>query len=309
MLGSGGLSLRKFVPGNHKAPVTANSDPTVTMSERIRQYALEYPNMKAKAICHALCIDYEKHGSLARKVLFQEHRRYPSEAGVWGVTRCLNPSLHHVVFESSDCAPQWLVELVVSQGSVFGWRMVKAGNLVYYLREIQHFAQIRLFPKSRKLLLYGRGEQSLKEVLTSLFRYMAGEVLDGWKEGELQLFIERLFAFGASQHVAVQIPGVKMVGRFKARLPDTGVVVQKDNSHPNCLEFEFNVPTPVRDLAAHIEKQSAVLTDFTQQIKVHLSVLQSINKAVNRFTEAINDFKNVVKSSSRERDAAKRGDC
>jgi len=267
--------------------------------------------MKARAICHALCIDYEKHGSLARKVLFQERRRYLSRAGVWDVTRCLNPSLHHVVFESRDCAPGWLVELVVSQGSEFGWRMVKAGNLVYYPREIPHFAQIRLFPKSGKLLVYTRGEQSqdrlmkLKGIMTCLCRYMAGGVLDGCKEGDLQVFLERLFAFGASQHVAVQIPGMKTVRRFKAVLSDRGVVVRKDNSHPNCLEFEFNVPTPVRDLAAVIEKQSMVLTGFTQQIEVHLSVLRGINEAVNRLTEATNDFKNVVKSSSNEREPAR----
>jgi hypothetical protein len=168
-----------------ESAVTANSDPAVTMSERIRQYVLEYPNMKAKGICQALGIDYRKHGSLARKVLSQERWRDRCEAGVWDVTRCLNPSLHRVVFQSGDCAPSWLVELVVSQGGGFGWRMVKAGNLVYYLREIPHFAQIRLFPKSGKLLIYTRGEQSqdrlmkLKGIMTCLCRDMAGGVLDG----------------------------------------------------------------------------------------------------------------------------------
>jgi len=116
-------------------------------------------------------------------------------------------------------------------------------------------------------------------------------------------------AFGASLHVAVQIPGMKAVRRFKARVPDRGVVVRKDNSHPNCLEFEFNVPTLVRDLAAVIDKQSAVLKDFTQQIEVHLSVLRGINEAVNHLTEATNDFKNVVKSSGNEQEPARRRNC
>jgi hypothetical protein len=134
---------------------------------------------------------------------------------------------------------------------------------------------------------------TLKGVVTSLCRDLAQGDLDGWKEGELQHFLERLFDFGASQHVAVQIPGMKSVRRFKARISDRGVVVRKDNSHPNSLEFEFNVPTPVRNLAAHIEKQTFVLTGFTQQIETHLSVLRGINHAVNGLTRATKDFKNV----------------
>jgi hypothetical protein len=180
--------------------------------------------------------------------------------------------------------------------------MVRASNLVYYLREIQHFGQVRLFPKSARLLLYLDGEQSqdrlmvLKAVMKSLCRDLHSGRLDEWKEVELQVFVERLFAFGASQHVAVQIPGMKAVRRFKARIPDRGVVVRKDNSHPNCMEFEFNVPTPVKALAAHIEKQTSVLTGFTQQIQTHLSVLRGINEAVNGLTQATNDLENVLKS-------------
>ncbi len=287
--------------------VTANSDPALTMSERIRRYSVQYPNMKAKGICQALHIEYRKHGSLARKVMFQERHRYRSQARVWDVARGPDPGLylssHRTVFQS-ECVPAWLVDLVVSKGGEFGWRRVRAANLVYYLREFPHFAQVRLFPKSGKLLVYGRGELSqerlvkFKTIVTSLCREMAGGIFDGWQQGPLQVFLESLLGFGASQHVAVPIPGMKMVRRFKARLPDRGIVVRKDNSHPSCLEFEINVPTPVTELAGAIEKQSMVLTGFTQQIELHLSVMQGINDAVKALTTASNDLKNAVRSSS-----------
>ncbi len=287
-------------------PVTATSDHALTMSERIRQYIVEYPNMKAKGICQALHIEYRKHGSLARKIMFQERHRYRSLAHVWDVTRGLGPRpdlcLHRTVFESRG-VPGWLADLVMSKGGEFDWRRVEAGNLVYYLREFPHFGQVRLFPKSGKLLVYARGELTqerlvkFEAIVTSLCREMAGGILDRSQHGKLQIFLERLLAFGASQHVAIPISGMKMVRRFKARLPDRGVVVRKDNSHPSCLEFEFNVPTPVTELAEAIEKQSVVLAGFTQQIELHLSALQGINDAVKALTTAANDLKNAVKSS------------
>jgi hypothetical protein len=131
----------------------------------------------------------------------------------------------------------------------------------------------------------------MRAIMADLSNVMAGGQLSENQRLEWNLFLDRLFKVGrTSYHQTIFIPGMKNVQPFRVKIPDRGVTVLKDNSHPDRLEFIFSAPT---GLQAFTETQA----EFAQNLALHLEVLQGLREGVKGWADAVQIFAKAASQS------------
>ena len=112
---------------------------------------------------------------------------------------------------------------------------------------------------------------------------------------ELEKFVDGVLLAEDSRgyHMTWHREDFKNIGPFKMTWKDRRITFRKDGSHPNCLEVEVS-PTGTADMRQQLQAQTTVLSEFTKQISLHLSVMQQIGANTKAQTQATEGLKNAV---------------
>ena len=269
------------------------SQTPLRVTRRIRNFLWRFPKAMPKEVCRILDLPYKRYHNMIgveksrlKKFLAAKKKGRvlgPLEHRVeWGTEKRLAPALVGAVeFEALRRKPTRV------QKKPFGeWYVIPNRNRMLFYRD--DFVSIRVFPKSgtcRVLCSKPMDWPQLKICVENAF-FKAGLDLK-----DCEALTEQLVVPSRSRVFKVGPVTPFEIGFYEESL---GITIKADGSHPEHIEVPEKWPTWIKPQLNAIAEQTGAITKLTEQMSLHLSVMEGIDKSTQSSATAT---ENLVKAT------------
>jgi len=269
---------------------------SIRVTERIRKFLWKFPKSSPKEVCRTLNLDYKKYrnmvtvekcnlkkwlgtkvqGRLPKKPLLSAHRVE------WSFEQPLDMiALSVLSAEAGKRRPRLSDPRPVDE-----WYVVPNRN---NMREFHNeFVTVRVFPKS--------GTVRVLAALDMDFEVFRRHVKIAFLKGGLseeQAELKSRLLIPSEKHRTFRVGPVTpfKIDFYKDPL---GLTLKADGSHPEHIEAVEGWPSWIKPQLYAIHEQTDAIKQLTEQIRVHLSVMQGIDKSTKQSVEATERLVSVV---------------
>ncbi len=274
-----------------------DQDPAVPLAGKLRGFYVgfvrEHPDSRLpspKDTCRILKIEYAKHARHVRNIRLQVERN-KAQTDVWIGTGRLE---HRREYGPVD-APKWIVgrALEAAREGRNGWKLVSsgAGGRVPYCRHDFGCGSVRIYVKSGRMIAYEgamvRDTEGVRRAVTGVLSHL-GPSLTATRAEELGASLDDLFDAKTSHIPVGPIPGFgSLPANFKARIPELGLTVRRDGSHPRFLEFEVRNASGQAQAVRELKKTFELLAGRLDAVDTAVRSLADLSAKQVSATEGI----------------------
>jgi len=263
----------------------------IRITERIRKFLWQFPNSSPKEVCRTLGLPYLKY----RNMISVEKSNLKKWMGTKIYGRLPKPllSAHRVEWELEkplDMITVLVVEQVARKRRprledprpAGEWYVIPNRNNMMELHN--EFVTVRVFPKSGTVRVLASMDMDL-EVLR---RHVKIAFLKGGLDQETADVKSRLL-IPAEKHRTFRVGPVTpfKIDFYKDSL---GQVIKADGSHPDHIEVVEGWPTWIKPQLHAIHEQTVAIKELTEQIRVHLSVMQGIDRSSQKLAAVVEEL-------------------
>lgn len=267
------------------------------VTNKIRRFFMQFPETKPKDAARILGLHYETYRNM---LSVEKHRvkKYLETKVLGRLPKRLPVESHRVTWTFEEPLPGDVLACIEREARrrkpsryapkpVGEWYVAPNRNRMRFYTD-EHVS-IRVFPISKTI----RIEPGHRMAWPALKIYVQNALFAGGVDLErCEEVSEQLVP--QSRHKTFAVPGLDTTFKIDHYRDPLGLTIQADRSHPEHLETVEEWPSWIKPQLKAIEQQTGAITELTEQIRVHLSVMRGIGQSTKEQTKAITDLKKAI---------------
>lgn len=265
------------------------------VTNRIRRFLWQFPSSSAKEACRILGLDYSVYGNFVR--VEKCHLKKWLGTNVQG--RLLKPlvSAHRVEWEIEKSIPQPLLlklsleaekrkPTVRSDKPVGEWYVIPNRNNMREFHDMH--VTVRVFPKSGTCRILPGHPLSIEDLRV----YVENAFFKGGLDvAECERLSRSLIP--STKHKTFRVGPVTPF-RIDYYRDSVGLTIKADGSHPEHIEVGEDWPSWIKPQLRAIAMQTEAVTQLAEQIRLHLAVMEGIQKSTDNLAEATEKLRETM---------------